>query len=75
MAAGHPEEKLLELTESLIPYLRQFAPIPGTHISAQIVALHRPGETMSGFYFSDKLVQSLATLRASVDVDVVQDLA
>lgn len=74
VTSGYPEEKLLELIQSLEPSLKALALDNQIKISAQIIEQYKEDESPRGFYVCSELIQTLARLNADLDIDVVYDL-
>lgn len=69
-----PEESLTKLLTTLKPELARICDLPGIRIVAELVVRYEDTDPLRGFYFSRKLIDILAEVGASVDVDVVRNL-
>lgn len=73
VSSDYPEDKLTELLKR---YRQSLLPVIGTkriRIVAEIVARYENSEEVRGYFLSTDLIQCLAELRASLDIDVYVD--
>mgnify|MGYP001277097515 CR=1 FL=1 len=70
----HPEEELVNLFVRYKHELLRARAEKASRIVGEIVATYRNLDEARGFYLSHEMIQLLAQLSASIDIDIVRDL-
>ncbi len=69
-----PEDRLSDLVASFERVVHQVQQSPDVKYWAEMVAYYSPSDSPRGFYVPANLIKSLASIGASLDIDVVPDL-
>lgn len=70
--SGCPEESLGMLLAAMRPFLQRIRDLPSIRITAELVAECEESDALRGYFFSADVIQILAAVGASLDIDVVR---